>query len=255
MGGWQSLKIIHFDMENQEQLIEMAQITTRAADIALSETLQQQQNERFKANENNTIPRGLTSNAPEWCISDLTDQVHYIGNYPLTHNSGEIVDYWTNRVPSWARIFTNIPFKLWLYYSFDVDFFFEFQSSPQVAGQYALAYCNMPFNFMDLCVGHPGKPNFFMRLPRKLITLGHNSNVKWTMNWNSPYSKLTQFDDASDKGEYKSLAYDMGTLFLICLNTVRKVETVNDPYVRVWASLTNLKYSGYYPQNQYIGAN
>lgn len=236
-------------MENAEQLVEMDSITVKANDIALSELQQPTTNARFGL-MSSTKPTSSASAASTWTLDQLTQQLHQIGTFTLASVRGDVPYSFRFNYENTVALFTKVAFNLFLFKSFDINFHFNFISSPQIAGMFAIVYDNLPQHLLTARASSSNYITYYdLRLPRKLVTMGHNSQVCHTLQWNSNLNKLSGSYGSTITPRY---SYDMGNLKLVCVNDVKFVTGVSPPSVRIWASISNIQYSGYYPRNQYV---
>lgn len=234
-------------MENQEQKVEMDQISARANDIALSEPQDKFVNARLNL-MSNTRPTAGLSNVPGWSLNDLVNQLHQVTSIPLDHTSG--TNAWSFRFTrsNALELFTNIIPDLFILVSFDIKFHFDFISAPQATGMYVISYDNKPARLFEAQTNPSSYVKYNMRLPRSLVTLSHNSQKSYELLWNCNLNKLS-----SSYGfpSYPTTQYDQGILRLVCINSVQFATGVSRPYVRIWAQLCNVQYAGYRPDNKY----
>lgn len=236
-------------METQEQRVEMDEITTRANNFAISQMIEPTTNARFGLMSNNTTPTSGLSNVPSWTLDQLVGQMHQLSFSRLDQISGQLNFFFDFTYDNIVTRFSKVLSPLFRFIKADITIVFEFKSSPQVAGMYAIYFDNTPARLRDY-IGYQNDPVVYtMRLPRTLVTLGTNQVKKFEMKWDSNLNKLS--GTYGSNLNVASTGYDMGQVGLRCINTPRYVTGVSTPTVRVWGMLTNVSYSGYVPGNNF----
>jgi len=166
----------------------------------------------------------------------------FLSDFQLTSNltNGNVIYQYQNTLSNFLDHFTNTWLKFMTFITFDLNFHVRVLSSPQTQGQLLMTYDCMPAKMRNLMWTQDHI--YHWRLPRKCITLGHNGDYVMSIPWNCPYSKLSQKPTNINR-----VQQDMGTFSIVIVNRPTYVQGVTPPSLRVWATVSNVKYAGFRP--------
>lgn len=248
-------------MENSEQQLIEASVSARAGVLTTSEPIESKTPFRFDISGGYSQPTASMSTVAPWKLEDFLSQLHYIRTIELgtlSSRTGDVVFEYRNTLATFLNTFTTFPSANFKFFSWELQFFCEVMCSPQVAGQYLMVYDCMPARLARARLGNNPvsitgnvSVNYNSKLPREPIMMGRNSITSMPMPWNCQFSKLS-VADTNLVAESENMAYDMGTLRVVCINRIQKIETVSNPSMRFWAKVTKFNYSGYAPKGQFI---
>lgn len=199
--------------------------------------------------------------AKSWAYQDLIGQWRLMSDILVTPSSQGIIWQLQN---SWHNILSNLvrtPMnKLFCLKSWTLNIKFQFQTSFQQLGQFVVFYSNLPQSMISYHFNLKSKtdPNPFenymvqTQLPHTKIPMGECCDVDAKISWNSPFKSGFGVDAYNyvDTTDQVDTLYDMGTLYL-AIPWKMQVATGVTPSasVRIWASLSDITYSGYAPND------
>lgn len=156
---------------------------------------------------------------------------------------------WANVVADHLRGFSS-SFALW---SWKLNFHFEFRSNFQQVGMMMISYTNFPKSTRRYL--YPDKVfNQFVvqsQLPHKFVMMGEDNDVVVGLNWVSPFKAAPTSEVYHVEQGIVNNNYDMGTIYLWAPFKMMLASgvTSNTMTVRIWSFLTDVKYSGYSPDD------
>nr|QWY81625.1 MAG: putative capsid protein [Polycipiviridae sp. XZN141292] len=193
--------------------------------------------------------------ANSWNISEYVGQRKLRALIDVTtssSNSEPLWQYthsWKNVVQDHFRKFSSV-FSLW---SWKLNFHFEFRSNFQQVGMLLVSYTNFPSETRRYF--YPDKVfNQFVvqtQFPHRMIMMGEDNDLLVGLTWLSPYKAAPSEQVYSVPGGDAFNDYDMGTIFLWAPFQMMLAPgvTANSMTVRIWSYLTDVKYSGYSPDD------
>lgn len=192
-----------------------------------------------------------------WTWEEIVGQDRIIADLNVdTNSSGNIFMFrntWNNVQKS---IFRNLD-KLFTLKSWTINLKFEFRSNFQQVGQFVVFFSNMPPTLYDFHFGNTSPFSDYAtmtQLPHRKIPMGEDVNLIVQLKWLSPFkSGFANGFYLTDDEPGNDAQYDMGTLYLAVPYKMEcATGVVANTTVRVWASLSDVTYSGYAPLDTVI---
>lgn len=188
--------------------------------------------------------------ARSWTLAEYASQPQLLG----TFNSSSLPFIFVNK---WSNVRNYLPkaMRNFLFTSWTVNLRFEVNSVFQEQGMDIVYVHNVPQPALQQLLG--GKaftdggsemdPTIWFLLPHRKIMLGENSDITVQLRWVSPFKSAFDQNSFNEDGDSD---YEMNTCIYknwIPVQTATGVTPMRT--VRVWLWLSDLKYSGYLPNN------
>lgn len=206
--------------------------------------------------------------AQTWTWESIVSQRRKIADIKVDQSSKGVIwsfhNTWSNVLKT---IFRNQLESLFTLKSWTIVFEFEFRTNFQQVGQFVVFYSNLPsnnksyhFNLQQNTDPDPYEDYLIQtQLPHRKIPMGESVDVNVDLKWLSPMkgafgntSMLVYGSTPSDTVATDDL-YDMGTLFLAVPWPMELGMNVTpDCSVRIWASLADVTYAGWMPNDTSI---